>query len=74
MGDKLYGSDERIFERAIDGELDFADRRALELSRHALHSHRLAFTTPATGARVEVTSPLPEDLAEFLETKARAHA
>ncbi|TDJ67784.1 MAG: RluA family pseudouridine synthase [Planctomycetota bacterium] len=72
VGDKLYGPDERLFEREIDGELDLADRRALELPRHALHSHRLVFRTPASGARIEVTSPLAEDLAQFLETKHRA--
>lgn len=74
VGDKLYGRDDRLFERAIDGELDFEDRRALELPRHALHSHRLVFRTPASGRKVEVTSPLAEDLADFLAGKVRTHA
>lgn len=35
------------------------------MNRQALHSYRLAFTHPVTGASLEFTSPLPEDMAEF---------
>ncbi|MFN4242719.1 MAG: RluA family pseudouridine synthase [Tepidisphaerales bacterium] len=34
--------------------------------RHALHSHRLAFTHPITGLRLAFESPLPRDLSAFL--------
>jgi 23S rRNA pseudouridine1911/1915/1917 synthase len=37
------------------------------LGRQFLHATRLAFTHPFTGERVEVESPLPPDLAGFLE-------
>jgi 23S rRNA pseudouridine1911/1915/1917 synthase len=37
------------------------------LRRQFLHSARLAFPHPVTGARVETESPLPEDLAAALE-------
>jgi 23S rRNA pseudouridine1911/1915/1917 synthase len=37
------------------------------LGRQFLHATRLAFTHPFTGARVEVESPLPADLARYLE-------
>jgi 23S rRNA pseudouridine1911/1915/1917 synthase len=40
-----------------------ADR---ELDRQFLHANRLAFQHPFTGERVDVQSPLPEDLASFL--------
>jgi len=66
VGDKLYGADEEYFLRHARGELDEADRAALRLPRHALHNHRLSFTHPADGRRVDVTSPLPEGLAAFL--------
>jgi 23S rRNA pseudouridine1911/1915/1917 synthase len=36
------------------------------LGRQFLHAARLAFTHPFTGGRVEVESPLPADLAEYL--------
>jgi 23S rRNA pseudouridine1911/1915/1917 synthase len=36
------------------------------LGRQFLHANRLAFTHPFTGERVEVESPLPDDLAAFL--------
>ena len=35
------------------------------MNRQALHSYRLAFTHPVTGASLEFTSPLPKDMAEF---------
>jgi 23S rRNA pseudouridine1911/1915/1917 synthase len=37
------------------------------LGRQFLHATRLAFTHPFTAARVEVESPLPPDLAQYLE-------
>ena len=70
VGDKLYGEDELIFQRAADDELTDEDREYLLLDRQALHHHHLAFTSPATGARVVVESPLPGELREFLDQRA----
>jgi 23S rRNA pseudouridine1911/1915/1917 synthase len=67
VGDKLYGPDEQLFIRAVGAQLDEDDRQQLELPRHALHNHRLVFTTPDGGGRVEVVSPLASDLREFLD-------
>ena len=69
VGDKLYGEDEMIFQRAVDGELTEADHAALFLNRQALHHHHLEFTSPASGERVVVESPLPSELREFLEAQ-----
>jgi 23S rRNA pseudouridine1911/1915/1917 synthase len=41
------------------------------LERQFLHAHRLAFTHPVSGERLELTSPLPADLEAALEA-ARA--
>jgi 23S rRNA pseudouridine1911/1915/1917 synthase len=41
------------------------------LRRQFLHAARLAFAHPETGARVEVTSPLPPELEAALD-RARA--
>jgi 23S rRNA pseudouridine1911/1915/1917 synthase len=38
------------------------------LERPALHAARLAFSHPATGARLSFESPLPDDLARLLHT------
>lgn len=38
-----------------------------EMQRHALHCSRLSFVSPASGSRVTVTSPLPEDMALLAE-------
>jgi 23S rRNA pseudouridine1911/1915/1917 synthase len=37
------------------------------LGRHFLHAHRLVFTSPATGKRVEVVSPLAPELEGWLQ-------
>ena len=70
IGDKLYGPDESYFQRSLDGELDEHDFELLGLPRHALHNHRLVFTSPADNERVEVISPLAADLAEYLEAQS----
>lgn len=71
IGDKLYGADDTLFDRGMEGTLSREDLRELELPRHALHNHRLAFRSPATGARVEVESPLARDLADYVDAVRR---
>jgi 23S rRNA pseudouridine1911/1915/1917 synthase len=57
-GDAAYGG------RRTPGCRTAAARAALEsLARPALHAARLAFTHPASGARLELESPLPPDIA-----------
>ena len=43
-------------------------RPAPGLERHFLHAHRLAFDHPRTGERLELESPLPNDLQAFLDS------
>jgi 23S rRNA pseudouridine1911/1915/1917 synthase len=66
VGDKLYGASEEYFMKHAADELTERDLDELELPRHALHNHRLAFDSPLDGKRVEVVSPLAPDLAQFL--------
>lgn len=66
IGDKLYGPDENLFCKHADGDLTQEDIDLLQLPRHALHSHRLVFTSSVTGEPVEVVSPLPSDLRAHL--------
>lgn len=42
------------------------DARALGLARPFLHSWRMSFDHPATGARIDLEEPLPDDLEEAL--------
>jgi 23S rRNA pseudouridine1911/1915/1917 synthase len=44
------------------------------LGRQFLHANRLAFTHPFTNERVEVESPLPDDLARYLQGLSAAGA
>jgi len=71
VGDKLYGPDELLFQKAADGRLERDDLERLELPRHALHSHKLAFDTPARGRRVALECPLAEDLRAYLAARVR---
>ena len=60
VGDKIYGPDEQLYLRFIEKGWTPELEERLLLSRHALHSAKLAIE----GER-EWTSPLPSDLSEF---------
>jgi 23S rRNA pseudouridine1911/1915/1917 synthase len=51
----------------VSGDPVYGVARDLDLERQFLHAARLAFDHPFTGERVEVESPLPDDLAAALE-------
>lgn len=61
----------RVHLEAIDlpvaGDPTYGRAGVLGLERQFLHATRLAFTHPITGEEVDVTSPLPPDLAAALE-------
>ncbi len=57
IGDVKHGS----------GPVNRHYRTTYELHRLALHAHFLAFDHPVTGARVEVSAPVPDDLARPLD-------
>lgn len=46
----------------VAGDPTYGRRDALGLGRQFLHSHRLTFEHPVTGAEVDVEAPLPADL------------
>ena len=53
-----------VFARHV---LFFGDREELRIERQALHSHRIAWHSPATRERREVTSALPGELRALLD-------
>jgi 23S rRNA pseudouridine1911/1915/1917 synthase len=61
VGDKIYGPDEQLYLRFIEGGWTSELERHLLLPRHALHSARLAIE-----GEHEWTSPLPSDLTELI--------
>jgi 23S rRNA pseudouridine1911/1915/1917 synthase len=67
VGDKLYGHDEALFQKSLDGRLTKEDLRTLGMPRQALHNHRVVFKSPATKERVEVVSPIAPDMASYFE-------
>jgi 23S rRNA pseudouridine1911/1915/1917 synthase len=54
-------------ELPISGDPVYGVSGDLELERQFLHAGRLAFDHPVTSERIDVQSPLPEDLAAALE-------
>jgi RluA family pseudouridine synthase len=70
-GDKLYGTEASLFLRSMREILELPVGNGLSLKRHALHAHKLAFRHPATGQRMEFTSPLPAELDEFVQKVRR---
>lgn len=50
----------------VAGDPDYGQAGMLGLQRQFLHATRLAFAHPLSGERVEVRSPLPDDLAAAL--------
>ena len=65
-GDKLYGPDRAIYARLCEGRLSDSDRRALGMSRQALHCLRVSFRDPATGEDLSAEAPPDAMVAEFL--------
>ena len=61
----------RVHLEAIDlpvaGDPVYGVKSDLGLARQFLHAHRLRLRHPFTGEELDVSSPLPEDLAEALE-------
>ena len=57
----------------VAGDTEYGRAGVLGLERQFLHAERLAFDHPVTGARVDVRSPLPDDLVAALERGGAAH-
>ena len=49
------------------GDTDYGGRPLPGLDRFFLHAARLGFSHPATGSRLEITAPLPDELHRALE-------
>src|SRR3954470_177135 len=63
----------RAIGHPVAGDPEYGTAGRLGLERQFLHAARLRFAQPFTGDLVDVTSPLPDDLAAALE-RARAEA
>ena len=67
VGDKLYGLDEDLFLAYYEDRLNARALAELRLPRQALHAARIRIRHPAKDRPLEVRSPLPDDLEQFLE-------
>lgn len=66
LGDKLYLGGDGVFLRHIQKELTSADQELLGLDHQALHSWKLAFEHPFTGAALELEAPLWPSIAALV--------
>jgi 23S rRNA pseudouridine1911/1915/1917 synthase len=64
----------QAIELPVAGDPVYGVHGDLGLERQFLHAGRLAFDHPLTGERVDVSSPLPDDLAAALERARTASA
>ena len=60
----------RAIDHPVVGDPEYGTAGRLGLERQFLHAARLAFDHPVTGARVDVSSPLPDDLRAALDRAA----
>jgi len=65
VGDKLYGPDDALFAKSVDGELTHEEAELLELPRHALHAWQLELAHPVTGEPLVLEAPMPRDMSDF---------
>lgn len=64
VGDKLYGEDEQLYLKLVEGRLDEADRTKLMLPFHALHAARLQFAW--RGVPADFATPAESWFNEFI--------
>jgi 23S rRNA pseudouridine1911/1915/1917 synthase len=70
VGDSLYGAPGVVRAEGDQVIMKKSRRRALEtlaLDRNFLHAAELVFAHPRTGAEISLSSPLPPELADFLQ-------
>ena len=67
VGDRLYGVEDRLYIKFIEGKETEADRKLLRLNRTALHCRRLSLPHPGHGRRICFVAPLPEDLKSLID-------
>lgn len=64
VGDKIYGADETIYLRLVNGAMTDEDRAKLLLLNHALHAAQLRFTWRGREWQFEATAP--KEFSEFV--------
>lgn len=73
VGDKLYAHGDDVFADACDRGVTADLLARLGLAHHALHAARIRFPHPETGDTIDVESPLPARLREFLQRQTMAN-
>ncbi len=70
IGDKIYGSDEMIFDKFTLNGMDDEMLKTLEVPRHFLHAYKISFFDDFTKQEIKIKAPLPQDMQSFLKKLA----
>lgn len=70
VGDKIYGSDDALYEAFAEGRMTAAGWQALRLPRQALHAAGVQLQHPISGERIRFAAPMPKDLQDFMAGKS----
>lgn len=65
VGDAVYGTPHRKYQEK-EAEA-FYRSHVKPLSRHLLHARRLSFPHPVSGKRIDLESPIPEEMERFIQ-------
>jgi len=63
VGDATYGGKKRV--KSVQNPLMLT--RLSQVKRQMLHARRLALEHPATGEKLDLSAPLPEDMSDLLQ-------
>jgi 23S rRNA pseudouridine955/2504/2580 synthase len=64
----VIAGDDKYGDFALNRQLQKASGGRIALKRMFLHAHKISFVHPETGESMTITSPLPKECAQFLES------
>ncbi len=67
VGDKLYGVDDKLYLKFIEGTLDDEDLKRLVIGRQALHASKISFVSPFDGKPAEFACNPGGEMAELVK-------
>lgn len=70
VGDRLYGVDDKLYIKFIEGRESNADLERLRLNRTSLHCARLVFANPFQDGSIDISSELPADMQTLIHSSS----
>lgn len=67
VGDKMYSNDKELFLDYLEQGMTEEIEKRTGAKRHMLHASAISFIHPVTKKEISIESPIPRDMAAFLE-------